>query len=102
MALVQFMIMVSKALRLWSINEQFSYQWETESHLTELQSKYMVQWADLSRFLLIWEQDNIWDPNSALGKLTREEIHVTNANEALEIVDFLSRSKSLSVPDFPV
>lgn len=99
-ALVQFMIMISEALRFRVIREHFSYRWETESHLTVFHTKCVVQWTDLSKLLYIYEKDNVWDISKGTGKKVFEAIGISNANQAEEIVDFLRRPKPLRAPDF--
>uniref|UniRef100_A0A0E0AZN2 rRNA N-glycosylase n=1 Tax=Oryza glumipatula TaxID=40148 RepID=A0A0E0AZN2_9ORYZ len=60
------------------------------------QAEYVVHWGQLSHALVRWQRNGFrhWlDPDSGLGQ-SFNDINVSNAKDALNIVDFLVRPES--------
>ncbi|TVU33924.1 hypothetical protein EJB05_15740, partial [Eragrostis curvula] len=100
-AMVNFVVVISEAMRFRAIRERISGQrWKQEAHITEEEASYVIYWAALSRLLITWNRSNCWgDPSHPDGWMemqaqeVRHGIGVNGATDALRIVDFLIRPR---------
>jgi hypothetical protein len=96
-ALAQNIIMFPEALRFLAIREQFSGErWETENKLTVVQARYVQYWAQISYFLWRWDREGTWPNNDDSRKLAKQT-GITNAEQALAVVDLLRRPRLLRI-----
>ncbi|XP_062213659.1 uncharacterized protein LOC133914599 [Phragmites australis] len=93
-AAATFMVMIAEALRFKPIREAFSKDWESETFLSKAQSKYVVHWGAISYLLWKWERTGNWEGSEAKGA---RRIGVTNAAQALEMLDLLKRPRDLCI-----
>lgn len=89
--------MFPEALRFRAIREQFSGErWETVTYLTQLQATYVQYWAEISYLLWRWDREGIW-PNNNASREVAKYTGITNAEEALAVVDLLRRPSQIRV-----
>uniref|UniRef100_A0A0D9VDK0 Glycosyltransferase N-terminal domain-containing protein n=1 Tax=Leersia perrieri TaxID=77586 RepID=A0A0D9VDK0_9ORYZ len=100
-AFARIYLMTTEALRFKAIRNTFAGRWEEESFICPDHAEYVWFIGDMLFYALVrWQQNRFehWPDSDSILDQSLKSINVNNANDALQIVDFLLAASPAMAP----